>query len=305
MVQKLPCYDGALVLRRQLAVHARLLLGHPAPLSGAGLRRRPGALLRPAARRHGLPRVPGADRRVHGGRVLADPGRRLHPAPEQIYWMVNAGMLMICAVVDRRLRDPHPPAPPLGRPPGRPRARLRADRHHQLGPARRRPHGRRDAHVVAGPAGRLRCPARAWPRPRSSIRSCCSARCWCCAGAPDAGGTSGRPLAGAVGAWLVGEPAGDAARPRGLGEVLHASARSGGVDFGSIWLIIQQRWDAQISPDDANTYAHGADGPGLRRASPRSPSPRRAGPASRSSPSWSSPPSSSPTRSTRRSTSCG
>ena len=93
----------------------------------------------------------------------------------------------------RRLRDPHARPPPLGRPAGRPGARLRADRHHQLGPAGGRSDGRGDADVVAGP---LRSPsASCWgsPRPPSSIPSCCSARCSCCAGARASGGTSGRP----------------------------------------------------------------------------------------------------------------
>ena len=62
---------------------------------------------------------------------------------EQIYWMVNAGHADGLRGGHRRLRGPHPPPAPLGRPAGRPGARLRADRHHQLGPAGGRPDGRR------------------------------------------------------------------------------------------------------------------------------------------------------------------
>ena len=71
----------------------------------------------------------------------------------QMYWIVNSGMLMICAVVARGVRRAHQPAAPLGRPVHRAVPRAGADRDHQLGPVRGGA-GRRGADaLVARPAG--------------------------------------------------------------------------------------------------------------------------------------------------------
>jgi uncharacterized membrane protein len=64
----------------------------------------------------------------------------------------------------------------------------------------------------------------------------------------------GKALAGSVGAWLVVNLPVMLLAPEGWSKFYRFSQERG-VDFGSVWLIIQQRWDAQISPDDANTYA--------------------------------------------------
>ncbi|MFC9463021.1 glycosyltransferase family 87 protein [Streptomyces sp. NPDC058430] len=64
----------------------------------------------------------------------------------------------------------------------------------------------------------------------------------------------GKALAGSVGAWLVVNLPVMLLAPEGWSKFYRFSQERG-VDFGSVWLIIQQRWDAQISPDNANTYA--------------------------------------------------
>ena len=62
---------------------------------------------------------------------------------EQIYWMVNAGMLMICAaVIAVCVARTHRRRPWDGAA-GRPGPRVRPHRHDQLGPAGRRPDRRR------------------------------------------------------------------------------------------------------------------------------------------------------------------
>ncbi|MDH6190136.1 hypothetical protein M2168_003168 [Streptomyces sp. CZ24] len=149
-----------LVLRRRRPVHPRLLLRHPPPLPGPGVRRRAGPVLRPVAGGHAVPGVPGADRRLHGGGLLVHPRLR---------FTRRAGADLLADQRrdadglrrrDRGLRRAHPPAPPLGRPARRPGSRDGADGDHQLGPAGRRPDRRRALPVVPGAAARLRCPPR-------------------------------------------------------------------------------------------------------------------------------------------------
>ncbi|MDQ0309623.1 hypothetical protein J2S46_004179 [Kitasatospora herbaricolor] len=117
------------------------------------------------------------------------PGGGTGQQQEQWFWVINAGLLMACAVV----------------------AVVAISRTH-----RRRPW---DALLFAlapclalnstinwdllavalgrWPAGPTRRPSwpvssSVWPRPPSSTRCCCSARCWCSAGGPAGGGSSGR-----------------------------------------------------------------------------------------------------------------
>ncbi|CAK7287277.1 hypothetical protein SGPA1_50243 [Streptomyces misionensis JCM 4497] len=219
-----------LVLRCELPVHEGLLLGHPAPLPGPRLRRPPRALFRQAPgrplRRHGLPRIPGADRGVHAGGLLADPAQRQHPGPGAVVLVRQRRHADGLHGRPRRLRGPHPPAAPLGRPAGRPGARRGADRHHQLGPAGGGADGRRDADVGPPPPGRLRRPpgARHGRQALSRVPARAPARA-VLAGRQMAGVRAGRGRRG--GRLAGGEPAGDAVRLPGLVEVLHVQPGPG------------------------------------------------------------------------------
>ena len=96
MVQKVPCYDGALVPGRRPAVHPRLLLRHPAPLRERGFAddlvpyfdRHPRIDHRRGIHYLEYPVLTGLFMEVaswltpHGGAMQ-------HRA--QIYWIVNAG----------------------------------------------------------------------------------------------------------------------------------------------------------------------------------------------------------------------
>ncbi|CAM5736616.1 hypothetical protein SBADM41S_00995 [Streptomyces badius] len=222
-----PLLRMGLVPRRHLAVHARLLLRHSAPLSGTWLRRRSRAVLRPPERRYAVPGVPRADRGVHAGGGLADADarQRPHPAARADVLDGQRGHADDLRGGHRRVHRPHAPASPLGRSAGRAGTRVRSHRDHQLGSAGRRADGRGDAHVVPGPGARLRDPHRpghgrqALPRPAARPAP----------GALLAGGPVARVRDGAAGrgrGLAGGEPAGDDLRPRGVAEVLH-SARSG------------------------------------------------------------------------------
>ncbi|MFF2849990.1 glycosyltransferase family 87 protein [Streptomyces sp. NPDC058001] len=63
-----------------------------------------------------------------------------------------------------------------------------------------------------------------------------------------------RALAGAVGAWLAVNLPVMLLAPEGWAK-FYTFSRERGVDFGSIWLLITQRISIQITPSQANTYA--------------------------------------------------
>ena len=81
MVQKLPCYNGAWFFGASSQYTHACYSDIPHLYKGRGFADGLVPYFDKLARRHGVPRVPGADRRVHGGRGLADTGRRQHPAP--------------------------------------------------------------------------------------------------------------------------------------------------------------------------------------------------------------------------------
>ncbi|MEV3873116.1 glycosyltransferase 87 family protein [Streptomyces sp. NPDC049906] len=63
----------------------------------------------------------------------------------------------------------------------------------------------------------------------------------------------GKALFGAAGAWLVVNVPVMVLAPEGWAK-FYAFSRERGVDFGSVWLMISQRLNVHISPDSANNY---------------------------------------------------
>ena len=178
-------------------------------------------------RRHAVPGVPGPDRAVHGGRRLADPAGGTIQHREQMYWMVNAGMLMVCAAViavcvarTHRRRPWDALLVALA-----PAFALTATINWDLLAVALTAAAM--LHVVPQPPAGFRRPHRPRHRRQALPACCCSGRCSCSAGGPGGGGRSarrarrrGRRLAG-------GEPAGDAARAARAGRSSTPSARPG------------------------------------------------------------------------------
>ena len=214
MVQKLPCYDGGWFFGATSS-NTPMPATPTSPISMAGVASPTGCpVLRPAARRHGVPRIPRADRRFHGGRLLADAreGRSQHPNRSTGWSTPDADGLRrrphgVCR--------PYAPAPALGRSPRRARARRRAHRHHQLGPAGHRSDRRRHADVVPQPPAGRRHPDRAGDRGEALSGAASGPLlllCW------RAGRGARSEVPGRCGGGLAGgQPAGDdARRPGGL-----------------------------------------------------------------------------------------
>ena len=222
---------------------------------------------------------------------------------EQMYWMVNAGMLMVCAAV----------------------IAVCVARTH-----RRRPWDgllvalapafaltatiNWDLLAVALTAAAMLMWSRGRPlafgvlhRPRDRRQALSLPAARAAARAVLAGGQVAgvRHRAARRGGRLAGgEPARDAAGARGLEEVLHLQPGTA----GRLRLVLADHHAAHRTARSRRVRQHlrdAADAARLRGRRGADADRARAGPASRSSPSWSSRRSSSPTRSTRRSTCCG
>ena len=174
---------------------------------------------------------------------------------------------------------------------------------HQLGPARRRAHRRRDARVVARPTRLGRRPARA--RRRGEVLPAAAARS--AVPALPARRTPARVLdhhrlgRGGVDGR---EPAGLPGEPRRAGWSSTRSRPTRGGDWGSPWYVLQV-WGYPVPPEMLNKVAVGFLGLfclGVAALIVSAPKRRRASRRWRSS---SSRRSASRTRSTRRSTCCG
>lgn len=252
MVQKLPCYDGAWFFGASSQYTHACYSDIPHLYQGRGFAdglvpyfdRLPGDM-----EYLEYPVLTGVFMEVAS---WLTPGSGSIQDQEQIYWMVNAGMLMVCAAVI---------------------AVCTARTH------RRRPW---DGLLVAlAPALRSRPPSTgisslwpSWPprcscgreavfwrsvcssgspRPPSSIRSCCSDRCSCCAG-ERVNGEFGTALLGAVGAWLVVNLPVMYLAPDGWAK-FYSFSQERGVDFGSIFLFLSNWLKITITADAANTWA--------------------------------------------------